>query len=215
MKFLFDLFPILLFFGVFQWAESYKASAQAIAQSTLGGLVGNGTISNDQAPILLATVVAIVATLMQILYLLIRRKKIDGLLWVSAAIITVMGGLTIYFNNESFIKWKPTILYWCSSGLFLFSLVIFKKNLVRSMMGELFIMPDPIWYRLALAWAAFFFILGGLNLAVAFNFSTQAWVNFKLFGGMGLMFAFIFGQGLLLSKYLKEEPESNPAKEEK
>ena len=215
MKFLFDFFPILLFFGVFEWADSYKTTAQAIAQNTLGGLVGGGVVSSAQAPILLATVVAMLATLAQILYLLLRRKKIDGLLWVSAAVIAIMGGLTIYFNNENFIKWKPTILYWCSSALFLLSLLVLKKNLARSMMGELFVMPEPTWFRLALAWAAFFFMLGGLNLLVAFNFSTQAWVKFKLFGGTGLMFLFIFGQGLLLSKYLKEEPDPNPNNEKK
>lgn len=215
MKFLFDFFPILLFFGVFEWADSYKNSAQAIAQSTLGSMVGGGMVSAAQAPILLATVVAMLATLVQIIYLLVRGKKVDGLLWISAAVITIMGGLTIYFNNENFIKWKPTILYWASSALFLLSLLILNKNLARSMMGELFAMPEPVWYRLALTWAAFFFILGGLNLLVAFNFSTATWVKFKLFGGTGLMFLFIFGQGLLLSKYLKEEPDTQSKTEKK
>lgn len=204
MKFLFDLFPVILFFGVFKWGENNQEAAQSLIGQYLSGLVSGGAVTAAQAPILLATAVAIVATIGQILYLLARRKKIDPMLWISLAIITVFGGATIYFHNETFIKWKPTVLYWCFGAALLFSQVIIRKNLIKSMMGKQIVLPDPIWEKLNLAWTAFFFAMGLVNLYVAYNFTTDAWVNFKLFGFMGLMLVFIVGQSLLLSKYIKE-----------
>ncbi|MEN9864534.1 MAG: hypothetical protein RL748_124, partial [Pseudomonadota bacterium] len=133
MKFLFDFFPVLLFFAVYEWGDRYKSAAQSLAQSTLGSLVNGGVVSPSQAAIMLATVAAMLATLCQILYLVAKKRKIDGLLWASAGVITVMGGMTIYFNNENFIKWKPTILYWCTSAMFLISQLVLNKNLARSM----------------------------------------------------------------------------------
>jgi len=204
MKFLFDLFPVILFFVVFKWGEGNAEAAQSFGQQFLSGLVSGGEVSVTQAPILLATAIAIIATIFQIGYLLSRKKKVDGTLWLSLGIIVFFGGATIYFHNETFIKWKPTVLYWCFSAALLFSQIFLKKNLIRTMMEKQMSLPDGIWRRVNLSWVAFFMTMGLLNLYVAFNFSTATWVNFKLFGGMGLMFAFIIGQSLILSKHMKE-----------
>ena len=204
MKFLFDLFPVILFFIVFKWGEGNADTAQAFGQQFLSGLVSGGQVTVTQAPILLATAIAIIATIMQIGYLLARRRKVDGTLWLSFGIIVFFGGATIYFHNETFIKWKPTVLYWCFAAALLFSQIFLKKNLIRTMMEKQMSLPDGIWRRVNLAWVAFFMTMGLLNLYVAFNFSTAAWVNFKLFGGMGLMFAFIIAQSLMLSKHMQE-----------
>ena len=207
MKFLFDLFPVILFFIVFKWGEGHAAAAQGVVQQYLSGFVSGGAqIAPDQAPILLATAVAIVATLGQIGYLLLRRKKVDGMLWMSLGIISIFGGATIYFHNDLFIKWKPTVLYWCFSVGLLVSQLFLKKNLIRTMLEKQMRLPEPVWLRLGFAWAVFFAFMGVLNLLVAFNFPTATWVNFKLFGGTGLMIAFVIGQTMFLSKYLKDMP---------
>lgn len=207
MKFLFDLFPVILFFGVFKWAEGRPDAAQEMVGRYLSDFVSGGTVAAGQAPILLATAIAILATIAQIAYLLLRRKRVDPMLWVSLAIIGVFGGATIYFHDENFIKWKPTVLYWLFAAALIISRLGFGKNLIRSMMGKQIVLPDMVWERLNLAWAGFFAAMGLLNLYVAFNFATAIWVNFKLFGFMGLMFAFIIAQSLLLSKYLKDKHE--------
>lgn len=204
MKFLFDLFPVILFFTVFKWGESHADAAQALAQQYLGGLVSGGIATTAQAPIMLATAVAIVATIGQITWLLLRRRKVDTMLWVSLVIIILFGGATIYFHNETFIKWKPTVLYWCFGAALLASQALLGKNLIRLMMEQQISLPDLIWQRLSLAWAAFFGLMGLVNLYVAYYFSTAAWVNFKLFGFTGLMFAFVIAQSLLLAKYMKD-----------
>jgi len=204
MKFLFDLFPVILFFAMFKWGESNPDAAQSLAQQFLSGLVSGGTASATQAPIMLATAIAILATFAQIGYLLARGRKVDGMLWVSLAIITLFGGATIYFHNETFIKWKPTVLYWCFGTALLAGQLLFGKNLIRLMMEKQITLPDAIWQRLSLSWAAFFGAMGVVNLYVAYNFPTGFWVNFKLFGFTGLMFAFVIAQSLLLSKYVKD-----------
>ena len=204
MKFLFDLFPVILFFGIFKWGEGSPEAAQSIASQYLSGFMSGAAVTGAQAPILLATAVAILATFGQIAYLLARRKKIDPMLWVSLGIISVFGGATIYLNNELFIKWKPTVLYWCFGIALVVSQIVLKKNLIRAMMGKHMALPDPVWDRLNTAWVVLFMALGVLNLYVAFSFETATWVNFKLFGFTGIMFAFIIAQSLMLSKYLKD-----------
>lgn len=204
MKFLFDLFPVILFFAVFKWSEGHAAAAQDFVSHYMAGFVSGGAVGPSQAPILLATAVAIAATLLQIGYLLARKRKVDTMLWISLAIITVFGGATIYFHDETFIKWKPTVLYWSFATVLLVSQLFMQKNLIRTMMEKQLALPDALWGRVGLAWVGFFIAMGLLNLYVAFNYTTEQWVNFKMFGGMGLMFAFIVGQSLLLSKYIKE-----------
>jgi len=204
MKLLFDLFPVILFFAVFKFAGAQPEAAQAFASQYLSFIVADGEISAQQAPILIATAVAILATLAQVLWLLIRRCHVDTMLWVSLVIILVFGGATIYFHDELFIKWKPTVLYWCFALALLGAQLILRKNLIRSLMGQQMTLPDPVWNKLNLAWGAFFAAMGALNLYVAFNFPLELWVNFKMFGFLGLMIAFVIAQTAYLSRYLKE-----------
>lgn len=174
MKFLFDLFPVILFFVAFKVQGIYVATAVAIA-----------------------------ASVAQIGWLWLRRRKIDAMLWVSLAIIVVFGGATLLLHDETFIKWKPTVLYWMFALVLSVSAVFFRRNLIRSMMGEQIQLPDAAWNKLNFSWAGFFACMGFLNLYVAFSYPTDTWVNFKLFGGMGLMLAFVLGQGLFLAKYVE------------
>lgn len=179
MKFLFDLFPIILFFAAFKIYDIYVATA-----------------------------VAIVATIIQIGWAKYRHGKVDNMLIASGVIIVVFGGATLLLHDETFIKWKPTVLYWLFGLGLAFASIVFKKNLIRSMMEKQISMPDPIWNKLNGAWAGFFILLGFLNIYIAYNFTTEAWVNFKLFGTMILMFAFIIGQSLMISKYIvTKDPE--------
>ena len=176
MKLLFDLFPVILFFIVFKIAGVFAATATAIA-----------------------------ATFAQVGWVKYRHGKVDTMLWVSLGIITVFGGATLLLHDETFIKWKPTILYWFFAAALLFSALVLKKNLMRSLLQEKMALPDFVWHRLNLSWSAFFALLGILNLYVAHNFSTAAWVNFKLFGATGIMLVFILAQSALLSKYVEED----------
>jgi len=205
MKFLFDIFPVILFFAVFKWGENHSEAAESLIQQYMSGVISGGGIGTAvQAPIMLATAVAIGATVGQILYLLLRGKKVDAMLWVSLGIITIFGGATIYFHNETFIKWKPTVLYWVFGGALLLSQTLLGKNLIRLMMEKQVSLPHAIWQRLSFAWALFFVAMGLVNLYVAYNFATATWVNFKLFGFTGLMLAFVVAQSLFLSKYVKD-----------
>ena len=149
-------------------------------------------------PVLAATATAIVATVAQIIWVKWRHDKVDTMLWVSFAIIVVFGGATLLLHDEAFIKVKPTALYWMFALVLLFSNIIFKKNLIRSLMQEKMGLPDPIWNQLNLAWIGFFILLGILNLYVAWNFDTDTWVNFKLFGATGIMFVFIVLQAVMV-----------------
>lgn len=211
MKFLFDFFPILLFFGVFKLGERNPEAAHGIVTEYMSALISGGSISPEQGPIILATVVVILATFAQIAYVKLRGRKVDGMLWISLAVITVFGGATIYFHDDTFIKWKPTILYW----VFAFALALaqfgFRKNLIRQVMEQNIKLPDPVWAKLGLSWMVFFFLIGVLNVFVAFvvfKTDTSAWVSFKLFGITGIFFAFIIGQTLFLSKYIEEEEKA-------
>jgi intracellular septation protein len=203
MKFLFDLFPLFAFFAAYMAAERWPAQAATLASGILGGF--GGQVIASQAPILLATLVAIVATVAQVGYLLARKRKVDKMLWISLAIIVVMGGLTLIFRDTTFIRWKPTVLYWAFALVLLSSAFVFKKNLIRTMMQEQMSLPDPVWMRLNLSWAAFFVFMGILNLYVAYSFPENVWVKFKLFGSMGLMLVFIVAQAFMLSRFLEQQ----------
>ena len=175
MKFLLDFFPVILFF------VAYKLS-----------------------DIFVATGVAIGATILQIGYVLLRGRKVTGMQWASLFIIGIFGGATLLLRDETFIKWKPTVLYWLAGVSFLVALA-FGKNLVKAVMAEGLELPEPVWTKLCIAWGLFFLFKGTLNLYVAYAFPTDTWVNFKLFGGMGLMLLFVIAQALWLSKYLPDE----------
>jgi intracellular septation protein len=203
MKFLFDLFPVIAFFVAYMVAERSPAQAAALANDLLSGL--GGQVVASQAPILLATLVAIIATAGQVGYLLARRRKVDKMLWISLAIIVVMGGATLILRDTRFIRWKPTVLYWAFAVVLLASDLLFKKNLVRAMMKEQMALPNSVWTRLNLSWAAFFAVMGVLNLYVAYYFTESVWVKFKLFGTMGLMVVFIVAQALMLSRFVENQ----------
>jgi intracellular septation protein len=205
MKLLLDFLPIILFFVVYKVADANKEAAAALATGHFGFLVAGGTVGPGEAPVLLATLVVIVATLAQVGLLAARGKKIDLMLWVSLTLVVVMGGLTVWLHNATFIKWKPTLLYWTMGAAFMLAPLLFDKNLLKLLLGEQLQLPPQVWQRLNLAWVAFFAVMGTLNLWVAYSFSENAWVNFKLFGGIGLMLVFTVAQGLYLARYLPEE----------
>ena len=179
MKFLFEIFPVVVFFVAFK-------------------IYG----------IMIATAAAIGATVVQAGWSWFRHGKVERMMLINLGIIVVLGGATLLLHNEAFIKWKPTALYWAFAAVLTVSELFFGKNLIRAMMGAQMTLPDPVWKRVNFSWAVFFALMGIANLYVAFNFSTDTWVNFKLFGGMGLLFAFAIVQALFLSRYLESETES-------
>jgi len=176
MKFLFDLFPVILSFAAFQLWDIYVATGVAIA-----------------------------ASFAQIGWLALRRRKIDPMLWASVAIIVVFGGLTLALRDKTFIQWKPTVLYWLFAAV-LAGGALAGRNLIKAMMSKQIQLPEPVWARLNWSWVAFFAVMGAANLYVAYNYSESTWVSFKLFGGMGLMLLFVLAQGLLLARYVEDSP---------
>ena len=208
MKILFDFLPIALFFGMFKYAEGNKDWAAGVATDWLGFMVSGGVVGPTEAPVLLATVVVIAATLAQIVWLKARGKKIDTMLWVSLALVTLLGGATIYFHSENFIKWKPTVLYWVMGTALLVGQLVFNKNGIKSLMGAQMKLPDTVWRTVNFSWVGFFAVMGVVNLWVAFNFPTSTWVNFKLFGGLGLMLVFVLLQAAFLNKHIEQGPSA-------
>ncbi len=176
MKLLLDFFPILLFFAAFKLWDIY-----------------------------VATGVAIVATLAQIAWLRWSTGKVEAMQWLSLGVIVLFGGATLLAHNDTFIKWKPTVLYWLMGGTLLVGQVLFRKNFLKSLMGAQMQLPEAAWRVVNWSWMAFFAVMGVLNLWVAHHFDTNTWVNFKLFGGLGLMAIFVVGQALYLGRYLKAE----------
>lgn len=207
MKLLLDFLPLILFFAVFKGAEGHADAAAAFATEHFGFLVQGGVVGPQEAPVLLATLVVMIATLAQVAVLKLRGKKIDLMLWISLVLVVTLGAATVWFHNETFIKWKPTGLHWAMALTFWISQAWFGKNLIRSMMGAEMTLPDAIWLRLNRAWVLFFAVMGIVNLYVAYNFSTSAWANFKVFGVTGLLIAFMFGQAMYASKYLPPEED--------
>jgi len=176
MKLLFDFFPVLLFFVAFKFQDIYVAIAVAIA-----------------------------ATIVQIIWAKYRHGKVEMQLWLSFVIIGVFGGATLLLHNERFIKLEPTVLFWIFSAIMLLSNLLFHKNLMRTLLHEKITLPLDAWNRLNLSWSLFFAVLGFINLYVALNYSTDSWVNFKLFGFSGLILVFILAQGAWLAKYVDKK----------
>jgi intracellular septation protein len=217
MKLLLDFLPILLFFGTYKYAEAHKDWAAVFATEHFGFMVSGGMVGVQEAPVLLSTLVVIAATALQVAWLKALGKKIDTMLWVSLGLIVVLGGATVWFHNETFIKWKPSVLYWVMALALWASANLFGKDILRKMIGDQLKLPDPIWKRLTLLWCAFFAVMGVINILVAYNFSTDSWVNYKLFGGTGLMIIFMIGQGLYVSRHIEEDDadadaDANPPK---
>jgi intracellular septation protein len=176
VKFLFDLFPVILFFVAFKFSGIFVATAVAIA-----------------------------ATVAQIGWALFRGKKVSNMQWTSLVVIAVFGGATLLLQDETFIKWKPTVLYWLLGAVLAGAALLFRRNLIRSMLSEQMQLPEAVWSRLNWSWIGFFAFMGAANLYVAYNYSTDLWVNFKLFGGMGLMLVFVVAQAMFLAKYVEEK----------
>lgn len=176
MKLLIDFFPILLFFAAFKLWDIY-----------------------------VATGVAIIATIVQIVWLKLHHGKVEPMQWLSLGVIVLFGGATILAHSETFIKWKPTVLYWLMGGTLLVGQLFFRKNFLKTLMGAQMELPEPAWRAMNWSWVSFFAAMGVLNLWVAYNFDTDTWVNFKLFGGLGLMAVFVIGQAFYLSRYMKAD----------
>ncbi len=178
MKIFLDFFPIILFFVVFKAFGIFAATA-----------------------------VAIVATIGQIAWLWRKNGFVEPMQWVSLGVIVVFGGATLITQDETFIKWKPTVLYWLMSSALWIAHVVFKRNLLRQLMGTQLTLPDHAWRVLLHSWAVFFTGMGFLNLWVADNFDTDTWVSFKLFGGLGFMLVFVVLQGMYMSRFIQEEKD--------
>jgi intracellular septation protein len=175
MKLLFDLFPILLFFAAFKLADIYVATGVAIA-----------------------------ATVVQIAWLKLRGRKVEPMQWASLAIIVVFGGMTLLFRDETFIKWKPTVLYGLFAGALLLAPRLTGRNPLRAMMGSQIALPEAIWTRLTLAWAGFFAAMGVLNLFVAYTFALEIWVDFKVFGTLALTLVFVVLQAMWIGRHVQD-----------
>ena len=209
MKLLLDFLPIILFFATFKWAEARPDEAARWASEHLGFLVQGGVVGPAVAPVLLATVVVMGATAAQVVATLARGRKVDALLWVSLVLVVGLGAATVWFHSETFIKWKPTVLYGLMAGVLAAGQWVWNRNLLRSLLGQQMRLPDAIWVRLNGAWALFFALMAVLNLWVAYTFETAVWVSFKLFGGMGLLMAFSVGQALWVARHLQEDEEGS------
>ncbi len=175
MKLLFDFFPILFFFIAYKVYDIYVATAVAIAASVI-----------------------------QVLVHWLRTRKIETMHLMTLVIILVFGGLTLYLQDEQFIKWKPTVVNWLFGSVFLASQWLGGKTMIERMMGGKLSMPSAVWRTLNLSWTLFFFLIGGVNYFVMSYFSTDTWVNFKLFGMLGLTFLFVLLQSIYLSRHLPE-----------
>lgn len=201
---LLDFLPIILFFVTYFVANADADAAGRFATEHLGAIVSGGVVAPDVAPVLLATVVVCIATLLQIAVQLAMRKKVHTLLWVTFVLVTVLGGLTVWFHNPTFIKWKPSAVCWAMALVLLVSQLI-GKNLLRTLIGKQLTMPDVVWSRLGYAWVLFLTLTGVANLYVAYNFSTSTWVSFKVFGLTALNLLFIVAQGFYISRYMNDE----------
>ncbi len=174
-----EFLPLVVFYIVWKFSDIYWATGALIAMSAL-----------------------------QVLFYIVRGKKVPTKTWIFFALISVFGGLTIFMHDDTFLKWKVTVI----NGVFAIALVVsqyvFKKNIIKQFLGESLTLPEHIWNNLNLSWATFFALCGALNLYIAFNFEQEIWVNFKVFGLTGLMIAFSIGSIFTLYKYLpKEENE--------
>lgn len=182
MKLLFDFLPIFLFFLTYKFYGIY-----------------------------IATAIAMVTSLFQVGFHRIKHQRYEKMHLISLGLIFVLGGATLFFHNPWFIKWKPTAIYWLTSLVFLGSNWIGKKTLIQKMMEHNINLPQQTWTLLNTAWAMFFIMMGSLNLYIAYSFTTDTWVNFKLFGGAGLTLIFVFLQAIYLSRHLIEKECEEPA----
>lgn len=180
MKLFLDFFPVLVFFGFYQYSDHN---------------------------IVVATAALIVATVAQVGYFFLRHRRVEKMHLIILGTVLIFGGLTVALHNDTFIKWKPTIVSWLFAIILLGSHWIARTNIIRRMLEKEITLPEVVWSQLNMAWSFFFIFSGALNLYVAFSFSQQFWVNFHLFGMLGLTIVFVIGQVFWLSRYFKEETE--------
>jgi intracellular septation protein len=181
MKLLFDFLPILLFFLAFKLFDIY-----------------------------IATAVGMVASLLQVAFYWLKHRRFESLHVITFVLVTVLGGATLLFHNATFIKWKPTAIYWAFAIAFLGSRFIGQKPLLQSLMEKNLTLPQTVWQRLNLSWVIFFGLMGTVNLYVVYHFSTNTWVNFKLFGALGLTIVFLIAQALYMTKYMNVQSNKLP-----
>ncbi len=174
MRFLIDFFPILLFVAAYKLHDIYTATAVLMA-----------------------------ATLVQTGIIYAIDRKLQTLQKVTLVLVIVFGVLTLVLQDERFIKWKPTVLYASMAIVLAAALWIWKKNFLQILLGSQLSLPDAVWARLTLIWIAYFLFMAGINAYVAAYYTTEAWVNFKLWGYV-FPVIFIVGQGLYIARYLKE-----------
>ena len=190
MKLLFDFFPIIAFFITFKLFD------------------------DQHQGILAATAVVIVATIIQLAITWLTRRTVEKMHLVTLVLVVVLGGITLALKDEIFIKWKPTAVNWLFALGFLATHFIGNRTLVERMLGGNIALPKEVWRRLNLSWVAFFIAVGALNLYVVYHFDTETWVNFKLFGLLGLTFAFIIAQGFYIMRHAPAESDTAVAEDE-
>lgn len=180
-KLLFDFFPIVIFFAVYKY-------------------------TND---IVMATAVLIPATVFQVIYAYWRTRKIEKMYLVTLILVVLLGGATVILQDKVFIQWKPTVVNWLFAVAFLGSEFIGSKNILERMMGAQIELPRSIWRRLNFMWTGFFVLVGFINLYVAFSghFSEEQWVDFKLFGMLGLTVVFVIIQGIYLARHVNAQDD--------
>mgnify|MGYP003624351284 FL=1 len=200
MKLFFDFLPIALFFIAYKFG---------------GGIYHWGGQEYDLKGIYVATAVMIIASILQVTISWLFTRKVEKSHLITLVLVLVLGGATLWLQNPDFIKWKPTAVNWLFALAFIGSQVFTDKSLLERMMAEHIQLPNAIWFKLNVAWVLFFIGSGLANLYVAFNFDEATWVNFKLFGLLGLTIVFIIGQSVYLSKHVIESPESESSKDSK
>ncbi|MEZ5671962.1 MAG: septation protein A [Thiotrichaceae bacterium] len=179
MKFLFDFFPIVLFFVAYKLYDIYVATA-----------------------------IIIVASVVQVGWSWLRYRRIENMHLITLGFVVVLGGATLFLHDETFIKWKPTVVNWIFALVFLGTQLIGKKPLVQRLMeSQVPVTTEKVWGRLNAGWAAFFILMGTINLYVAYHFSTDTWVNFKLFGMLGFTIVFVILQSIYLMQYIVPEEQ--------
>ena len=174
MKLLFDFFPIVLFFIAYKVWGIYVATATVIG-----------------------------ASLLQVIAYWLKKRRFETMHLVTLALITVLGGATLLLQNELFIKWKPTAINWAFALVFLGSHFIGSKTIIQRMMQNNIELPSTIWKRLNMSWIGFFSLMGAVNLYVVYHFDTNTWVNFKLFGMLGLTLLFVIIQSIYMTRHVK------------
>lgn len=176
MKMLADLFPVILFFVAYQLFDIYVATQAAIAAAAL-----------------------------QVAYHRLRHGRVENMHWVTLGLLVLFGGLTLALRDPTFIKWKPTVVNWLFAAAFLLSQLLMERGFLRRMMDHAVTLPNEAWSRLNAAWVTFFFAMGVLNLYVAYSYSEAVWVNFKLFGFLGLTVVFMLAQGFYLARFMQAD----------